>query len=84
VFFYGNEGGMKCKIPGTAREIVDCLILDQDYSVKQIAEMLGITPKTIYRIRKGFCPQPKIHLNLIQLFLSLHYHKNQEEVDEIW
>lgn len=61
---------MYCKVPGTAREIVESLIL-LNYSIKQIAGMLGVTAKTVYRIRKGFCPQPKTHLNLIQLYLSL-------------
>lgn len=68
---------MKFKIPGTAKEIIEKLIGEQDYSVKQIAEMLNITPKTVYRIKKGCCPQPKIHLNLIQLFLMLGHEKNQ-------
>ncbi len=75
----GYGGCMKWKIPGTAREIIESLILEQDYSVKQIAEMLGVTTKTIYRIKKGYCPHAKIHLNLIQLFLSLSYEKGQEE-----
>lgn len=63
---------MNCRIPGTAREIIESLILQQDYSVKQIAQKLGISSKTIYRIRKGYSPQPKTHLNLIQLYLGLH------------
>jgi DNA-binding NtrC family response regulator len=63
---------MKCKIPGTAREIVEDLIASHQYNVKQIAEMLGVTSKTVYRMRKGFLVQPKIHLNLIALYLSLY------------
>jgi predicted transcriptional regulator len=69
---------MKCNIPGTAREIIENLITIQGYSVKEIARMLEITEKTVYRIRKGHSPLPRIHLNLIQLFISLFHQKRRE------
>jgi hypothetical protein len=61
---------MKCQIPGTAREIVEQLI-NLDYSVKQLAILLGVTANTVYRIRRGRKIKPQIHLNLIQLYLSI-------------
>jgi|LakMenEpi03Aug12_release.lakeMendotaPanAssembly.Ray.scaffolds.fasta_scaffold531744_2 hypothetical protein len=61
---------MKCQIPGTAREIVEQLI-DQDYTVKQLAKLLGVTSNTVYRIRRGRGLKPQIHLSLIQLYLSI-------------
>ena len=67
---------MNRNIPGTAKEIVDSIILSHDYTVKRIAEKLGVSSKTIYRIRNGFCPQPETHLNLISLFLHLHHRDN--------
>jgi hypothetical protein len=64
---------MNCKIPGTAREIVEALINDHKLNVKEIAGKLQITSKTVYRIRKGFLAHPKVHLNLIQLYLILSH-----------
>lgn len=76
---------MRCEIPGTPREIVEDLISNQGYSVKNVATMLGITAKTVYRIRKGLPLLPRIHINLIQLYINLHYQRlttNLEEISE--
>lgn len=62
---------MKCSVPGTAKEIIESLIQDKGFSVKQLAAKLQVTANTIYRIRRGNCSQPKIHLHLIRLFLSV-------------
>ncbi|MBA2653972.1 MAG: helix-turn-helix domain-containing protein [Gammaproteobacteria bacterium] len=71
---------MYSKVPGTARGIIESLIIDFGYSSKQIADALRISKKTIYRIKKGFSPKPVTHLNLIQLYLSLQ--KNNFEQDQ--
>lgn len=73
---------MRCKIPGTAREIVESLMIEQGYSVKEIALMVGVTPKTVYRIKKGFPPLPRIHLTLIQLYID-RYRKMYEELMKV-
>jgi hypothetical protein len=61
---------MKSNVPGSAREIIESLVINGGFSVKQIAYNLNITSKTIYRIRKGQPPHPRVHLNLLQLYLS--------------
>lgn len=70
---------MRCEIPGTPRQIVEDLISRQGYSVKQVACMLGVTIKTVYRIRKGHTPLPRIHLNLIQLYINLFHQTSNNE-----
>jgi hypothetical protein len=70
------------KVPGTAKEIVEALIVKRDYTIKQIADVLGVTSKTIYRVRKGFCPHPQTHLNLIQLYLTLYQQKYEQKIAE--
>lgn len=66
---------MKCNIPGTPREIIEDLLTTQGYRSKEIANMLGVTIRTVYRIRKGHTPLPSIHLNLIQLYINLFHQK---------
>lgn len=61
---------MKCEIPGTAREIVESLQRDYDYTVKMLAEKLGVSVNTIYRIRKGRYLDPRIHIGLIQFYIQ--------------
>jgi FixJ family two-component response regulator len=61
---------MKSNVPGTAKEIIESLVMHGGFSVKQIAYNLNITSKTVYRIRKGLTPHPRVHLNLLQLYLS--------------
>lgn len=73
---------MRCEIPGTPRLIVENLIEQQGYSIKEIAIMLGITTKTVYRIRKGYTTHPKIHLNLIQVFINLFHEKRQQPINK--
>lgn len=70
---------MKCNIPGTAREIVECL-LNQNYSIKQLASLLGVTSNTLYRIRRGRDTKPQIHINLIQLYLGLNHSQPQLDI----
>jgi hypothetical protein len=62
---------MHCKIPGTAREIIESLIINKAFSIQEIAENIGVSINTIYRIRKGCNPKPKTHLYLIRFYLYI-------------
>jgi transcriptional regulator with XRE-family HTH domain len=71
-----------CKIPGTAREIIESLMINKAFSIQQIAENIGVSNNTIYRIRKGFNPKPKTHLGLIRFYLYI-YNKSLYIQDEV-
>ncbi len=58
------------KVPGTAREIVNHLMAENKLTLKQIAEKIAVSTRTLSRIRKGISPLPETHLNLIILFLA--------------
>jgi transcriptional regulator with XRE-family HTH domain len=62
---------MKVKIPGTAKELVNRLIDGHGFTLKKISETIGVSSKTLWRIRKGISPQPETHLNLILLYLEV-------------
>jgi transcriptional regulator with XRE-family HTH domain len=61
---------MKAKIPGTAKELVNRLMDAHGFTLKKIGEAIGVSSKTLWRIRKGISPQPETHLNLILLYLE--------------
>lgn len=62
---------MKYYVPSTARGIVESLLIEKNWTIKQIAGAVGVTPRTVYRIRDGNNPLPETYLNLIYLYLNL-------------
>jgi hypothetical protein len=70
LLIHRREVGMKAKVPGTARELVNRLMSEHDFTLKKISEKIGVSSKTLWRIRKGLSPQPETHLNLILLYMK--------------
>lgn len=64
-------------IPGTAKEIIEKLMAENNLTINQLAKKLGVCNSTIYRIKQGIKPLPRTHFNLIQLYISVEELSNK-------
>lgn len=58
-------------IPGTAKGIIECIRRDYQLSVRAIAHLTSVTPKTIYQILNGKKPDPTLDFQLLCFYLKL-------------
>lgn len=58
-------------IPSTARGIINSLINDYHYTIKEIAKEIAVTPKTIYQILNQDCIAAETDKGLIIFYVQV-------------
>ncbi len=70
-----NKNGESMVIPGTPRGIIKYLMNEHRYCVKEIAQQIAVTPKTIYQILKHDCQAVETDVRLINLYIQVRCSK---------
>ena len=60
------------KIPGTTKDIIETFIYKHKFSIKQIAQKMGVSPRTIHTILKGKTVSSKTNMAALTLYVQLN------------
>lgn len=64
-------------MPLAAQDIIQTLISRHKLTIPELAEKLGVTPRTIYRIKKGRNTSYKLLAELIEIYCFYEEKMNQ-------
>lgn len=58
-------------MPLAPKDMVNDLIHNYQFSLKKLAKRLHTSPRTLYRLQRGECTNPKVVAKIIMLYCEL-------------
>ncbi len=58
-------------MPLDPKDMVNDLIQNHQFTLKKLAKLLHTSPRTLYRLQRGECANPKVVAKMIMLYCRL-------------